>query len=370
MANTNYIEKNYVEKNNKTKKIEKECEKMNNRSGYTLNDIRRNTFYQTPRFLFDSEFENLSHTAKLLYTLLCERHELSFKNHWVNDDGYVYLIFSRENMCSMLKISKPTVTKAMKELKEYNLVNEKRLGLGKANQIYLLMVDTALTYEKKSENVENTKKLKDLSYSSKELLSTEVNGSDSSNTNIIKTNNNSESKSESESGQVPDFKTDVTIDTINNSVVEEDSYAGNKKRPLSTETNSSQRSHLKNSPSSDDYYTTYKKIIQDNVEYNYFLNNQPTKIDMVNELVNCMLDVICTEGDTVRINGERKKRSMVISQYLKINSIDIEHILAQYNKLRHKITHIGAYLKTMLYTVKQENSHYYTNQVYVDGLAW
>jgi hypothetical protein len=83
-----------------------------------------------------------------------------------------------------------------------------------------------------------------------------------------------------------------------------------------------------------------------------------------------MLDVICSKGDTVKIGGEEKSRAMVKSQYLKVGYEDIEHILDRYKDQRHKITHVHAYLKTMLYTCKQENSHYYTNAVRADGLVW
>jgi hypothetical protein len=91
---------------------------------------------------------------------------------------------------------------------------------------------------------------------------------------------------------------------------------------------------------------------------------------MVDELVNCMLDVILTEGDKVKINGELKSRPMVISQYLKINSRDIEHVLTKYREQRHKITHVHNYLKTMLYAVKQEANAGAENAVRADGLVW
>ena len=42
------------------------------------------------RFLLDAD---LSHTAKLLYTLLLDRATLSQKNNWVDERGFVYVIF-------------------------------------------------------------------------------------------------------------------------------------------------------------------------------------------------------------------------------------------------------------------------------------
>jgi hypothetical protein len=83
----------------------------------------------------------------------------------------------------------------------------------------------------------------------------------------------------------------------------------------------------------------------------------------VDELINCMLDVICSHGDTVKINGEQKDRGLVIEHYLSLRYEDINHILDKYKEQRHRIKHLHAYLKTMLYTVKQEIDHYHTNEV-------
>ena len=41
------------------------------------------------RFLLDTD---LSHTAKLLYTLLLDRATLSQKNNWVDECGFIYVI--------------------------------------------------------------------------------------------------------------------------------------------------------------------------------------------------------------------------------------------------------------------------------------
>ena len=49
------------------------------------------------RFLLDID---LSHTAKLLYTLLLDRATLSQKNNWMDERGFVYVIFPLSAYCS------------------------------------------------------------------------------------------------------------------------------------------------------------------------------------------------------------------------------------------------------------------------------
>jgi hypothetical protein len=114
----------------------------NKNKRFTIDDVRKAVFYQLPKFLFTGEFKNLNNDARILYAVLKDRHELSLANKWTNDNNEVYIIFSRAEMCEVVGLSENTILKAMKTLKEYNLVEEERIGLGQANRIYLLQVET------------------------------------------------------------------------------------------------------------------------------------------------------------------------------------------------------------------------------------
>ena len=105
-------------------------------------EVQENRFYQLPKFLVhDERFKGLSSDAKLLYAILRDRHELSLKNNWVDDDGYVFIIYTRADMMDALGLSDKPITKAIKDLKKYGLIDEKRQGLNKPNLIYVLTVD-------------------------------------------------------------------------------------------------------------------------------------------------------------------------------------------------------------------------------------
>ncbi|MDR1754915.1 MAG: replication initiator protein A, partial [Eubacterium sp.] len=116
---------------------------MSGRIRYTRQNIVNNFFYQLPRFLFDPEFINLSSDAKLLYSILRNRHEMSVKNDWVDENDDVYIYFKREDMQAMLGLSDKPIAKAMKDLKAYGLLEETKQGLGKPNRIYLLTAGAA-----------------------------------------------------------------------------------------------------------------------------------------------------------------------------------------------------------------------------------
>lgn len=136
---------------------------MSNRARYTIEDVQKSRFYQMPKFLFEGEFKNLSNDARVLYSLLKDRHELSISNGWIDSSGYIYFVYTRDDMQDMLGVSKPTVIKAVNDLKKHNLIEEERLGQGRPNHIYLLAIST-----------ENTKTSKSFTSQGKEILPNEV----------------------------------------------------------------------------------------------------------------------------------------------------------------------------------------------------
>ena len=106
---------------------------------YKSNETLEHKYYQIPQELFVNEkYKNkLNSDSKILYAFLLDRLSLSQKNHWIDEDNNVYLIFTREEVQGKLNLSDKTVTKSFKILMEVNLVQEKRQGLGKPNLIYV-----------------------------------------------------------------------------------------------------------------------------------------------------------------------------------------------------------------------------------------
>ena len=106
---------------------------------YKLNETLEHKYYQFPQELFVNEkYKNkLNSDSKILYAFLLDRLSLSQKNHWIDEENNVYLIFTREEVQEKLNLSDKTVTKSFKILMEVNLVQEKRQGLGKPNLIYV-----------------------------------------------------------------------------------------------------------------------------------------------------------------------------------------------------------------------------------------
>ena len=157
---------------------------------YKNNEILENSYYQIPQELFVNSLykEKLNSDSKILYAFLLDRLSLSQRNHWFDEYGRVYLIFTREEVQNKLCLSEKTVTKAFKQLLEVNLISEKRQGLGKPNLIYVGKIQ----HEEVITNIEqkNLQVLNSKNYGSREVKNTILDAEKfpTINPNNIKTN--------------------------------------------------------------------------------------------------------------------------------------------------------------------------------------
>lgn len=70
------------------------------------NDVVSFFHLQMPRWLFSHEkYKVLSLESKVAYTFLLNRFQLCRLNGWVNKDGEVSIIFTRENLAEEMQVS-------------------------------------------------------------------------------------------------------------------------------------------------------------------------------------------------------------------------------------------------------------------------
>ena len=75
---------------------------VNSISDYLKPNMPLPQYLPYARFLLDT---NLSHTAKLLYTLLLDRATLSQKNNWIDAQGHIYVIYPLSSLAKDLRFS-------------------------------------------------------------------------------------------------------------------------------------------------------------------------------------------------------------------------------------------------------------------------
>ena len=104
---------------------------------YSFMNSTPDEYYAMPKFLIKEKFANLCSDAKVLYTCMRDRVSLSIKNKWVDDNGYVYIIFTISETAKCLGISKNTALKAQKQLADAGLIEKVNMGTGKPDRIYV-----------------------------------------------------------------------------------------------------------------------------------------------------------------------------------------------------------------------------------------
>jgi hypothetical protein len=292
----------------------------NNRIRYTVEKVLSNTFYQMPKFLFAGEFAKLSNDARVLYSLLKDRHELSVKNGWYNDKQEVYLIMTRDEMCAMLNISLPTLNKSLKELKTKELIDEDRRGQGKPNLLYLLEV-------KKLSHRESPQTQKNLKSKPKESLGQNLKEFSPINTDDSKTDFNDTKPSNS-------FRSSI--------------YQAQEKNE------SAQQEPAADEPIDMIDNTDTEKIqetISANTALPELISEQPDKEPQITELYNAVCDVLtAADTDKIRIAKRQLPAATVKQEFLKLGKDHFKYVVDCLEKNGKNINkNAKSYILTSLY---------------------
>ena len=105
---------------------------------------------------------------------------------------------------------------------------------------------------------------------------------------------------------------------------------------------------------------SYEELIRENLELDLLERNNRIDADRVHELVEIMLDAICSTSPTIRINGEDMPQVVVKSRFLKLDSSHIEYVLHAMDENPSDIRNIRAYLLTALYNASLTMDNYYS----------
>ena len=116
-------EQEYILKNRENQNIYRKAEKK---------------FLMLPALLIYGElYRGLDSGAKIAWTILNDRANLSKKNGWYDQEGNVYFVYTNQELMNLVNVSEPTIVKIKKELISYGLLDQKRMGRGKANLLYI-----------------------------------------------------------------------------------------------------------------------------------------------------------------------------------------------------------------------------------------
>ena len=385
------------------------------------------SFYRVPKILFTAEcFKELSCEARVLYGLLLDRMSLSMKNHWLDEEERVYIIFTVEEIAELLNCGTQKAVKLLKELdseKGIGLIEKKRLGLGRPNVIYVKnflvqkndeengdmpdlqncenhnsgVVKTTIQECPKSQfkNDENhnsedgepidirAEELEKEPYlnGEKEILENmeikmqeneeigeeNFQNCENHNSRVVKTTIQECPKSQ--------FKNDENHNSgvVKTTIQEFPKSQSNNTDINKTENNETESSNILSNliyPEKDkmideiEQRNTYREMIRENISYECFRNDTPHAREEVDELVELMVEVmVMPDQGKIRIAGEDKLVSLVKSQFMKLTHAHIEYVCLCLNKNTTKVGNIKSYLLTALYNSVLTINHYYQAEV-------
>ena len=286
------------------------------------------SFYRIPKVLFTNErFWNVSTDAKLLYGILLDRMNLSAKNGWLDDAGRVYIIFTVEEIMESLGCANKKSGKLLDELeKKCGLIERKRQGLGKPNLIYVknfVSADVDNSVERHFKKCQN-----------------DISG------DVEKDGSRSVEMTFQEVSKAHGNNTDINNTDFNNT-----EFSDTNPFLLSEETG------MDADGNSD--YNKYRQYFIQQIEYDYLLRNNPYDRDLIQDLLELMVEAVCSKRQYIRIAGDDKPVEIVRSRFMKLDSSHIEFVIKCFHDNTTKVRNIKQYLLASIYNAPVTIGGYY-----------
>ena len=268
-------------------------------------------FYRIPQVLFkDEKFAKLSTDAKVLYGLFLNRVSLSKKNHWIDEEGRVYVYYTLVSIQEDLHCASQKALKLLKELESYGLIERVKQGLCKPDRIYVK--NFILLQESPVRSGENhhagVVKITSSECRESPPNNTEINNTECSNTNPFL------------SGE----------------------GMGMEERQQ------------------------YRNYFVDSLEIECLKQRHQYSADQIDEILEILLDAVCSKRKQIRIAGDDKPVQVVKSQFMKLNYSHIEFVLGCLKENTTHIKNMKQYILAALYNAPITINNYYSSLVQHD----
>ena len=273
-------------------------------------------FYRIPKALFtDPAFRSISTDAKVLYGLLLDRMSLSARNDWLDDAGRVYIIFTVEEVMDALCCADNKATRLLRELEGVGLIERKRRGLGKPSFVYVKnFVDVP---EQRLQNRENHDSV----------------AAQTATLEAPKSRCNKTDKNYTDPSKTDPFLSDVA--------------AG-------TETEGK------------DNRTLYQEYFARQLGFEALIAGHPDDEDMLREMLELLVDTVCSKRRFIRIAGDDKPAEVVKAQLMKLNGDHLRFVLMCLKENTTQVRNMRQYLLATLYNAPMTMHSSYVARVQHD----
>ena len=275
------------------------------------------SFYRLPKVLFtDRTFQKVSIEAKVLYGLLLDRMGLSIKNGWMDENSRVYIIFTTEEIMEALYCADNKATKLLKELEGCGLIERKRRGLGKPSLIYVknFISDPSESRIQSRENHDS---------------------------GAVKTATLESLKSRG-----------INTNQINTDSIETDPFLSGADAGMESEGNDSR--------------ARYQNYFLNQLNFDSLITSNPEDEDMLNEMLELLVDTVCSNRKMIRIAGDDKPYEVVKGKLMKLDSDHIRFVLMCMKENTTQVRNMRQYLLAALYNAPLTMYNYYASRVQHD----
>ena len=268
-------------------------------------------FYRIPKVFFTEPLLcGLSIEAKLLYGLMLDRLILSARNGWLDEDGRVFIYYTVESIMEDLNCGNKKAVRLLSELdSEYGLIERKRQGQGKPTRIYVKNFSTLIQnrhFQKCQNDISGRVKTTSLDVSKGHSNNTEINNTEYNKTDLI--------------------------------------YLSGKDDPKEK----------------CDGYTQYRNYFLEQLEFDNLLGEYPYDTDTLNEIMELLVETVCSKRECIRVCGEDKPAEVVKSRLMKLTNEHIRYVMDSLKENTTKVRNIKQYLLAVLYNAPITISSYYS----------
>ena len=273
------------------------------------------SFLRVPKILLQNDtFKGISAEAKLLYSILFDRTELSNRNGWRDDQDRVYIIFTIAEITENMNCGNKKAIQLLDELEhKAGLIERKRQGLGKPNLIYVKSFYR--TVDKYGER--HFLKCQNDTSGSVKATSLEV--------------------SESHSNKTNDKKTDL-----------------NDTDPSFLPGRESKRN---------DAYAQYEAYFREELEIPILIQGNRTEKETLEGILDLLAETCSSRRKTIRIAGDDKPIEIVKGRLMKLNSLHIQYVLDCLKENTTYVRDMKQYLLTTLFNAPVTIDSYYQARV-------
>ena len=275
-------------------------------------------FYRIPKALFtDPAFRSISTGAKVLYGLLLDRMSLSARNDWLDEQGRVYIVFTVEEIMESLACGNKKAVGLLRELEVgAGLIERRRQGLGKPNLIYV-------------KNFIEGNFLKCPNDTSVSVQSTVH--------DVSKGHGN---------------KTDKNYTDLS----ETDPFPSGEGNGVAAGTESEGKNDR----------TLYQEYFFRQFSFDALIASYPEDEDMLREMLELLVDTVCSKRRFIRIAGDDKPAEVVKAQLMKLNGDHLRFVLMCLKENTTQVRNMRQYLLATLYNAPMTMHSSYAARVQHD----